>query len=290
MTGFARSQNMWESYSWVWEIRSVNGRALDIRCRIPSGLDAFDQHIRGILKKALSRGSLNVSLQLQRDSGGVEVRVKPEVLDQLVVLAKDVAKKHDMPAPSIEGLMMIRDVVEISEGDEDEDFLKKRDVAIKKSFDDAVQALLKSRADEGAATVKMLTDLIDEIERLVNQSEEIAGEQPELLKNRFEEKVNALLDDKRGLDAERITQEIVILATKADIKEELDRLKAHIASARKHLADGGIAGRKLDFLTQEFNREANTLCSKAQDIRLTELGLALKTAIDQLREQVQNIE
>ncbi|MBT5073363.1 MAG: YicC family protein [Kordiimonadaceae bacterium] len=290
MTGFGRAEGHFENYSWVWEIRSVNGKGIDVRMRIPPGLDAFDQFVKTSLKKAFSRGSLNVSLQLQKEGNEAEVNVNEQALDKLIAVAKDAAKKHDLPMPSIDRLLSIRDVVEITDMDDSEQKVKERDDALKSSFADATRSLTQSREDEGSATFDMLSNVLDEIESLLNEGEEIAAKQPDALKIKFEDKVAALFDNKQGLDQDRMAQEIVLLATKADVKEETDRLHAHIASARSLLNEKGPVGRKLDFLTQEFNREANTLCSKSSDITLTNIGLSLKTAIDQFREQVQNVE
>lgn len=290
MTGFGRAEGHFDNYSWVWEIRSVNGKALDVRMRIPPGLDAMDQYVKASVKKTLSRGSLNVSLQMQRDSSETVVNINEAALDKLVSVAKDAAKKHDLPMPSIDRLLAIRDVVEVSNDDENEDAVKARDEAIKQSFDDALGSLKTSREDEGAATYDMLSGVLDDIERLLREAQAVAATQPAALKEKYEEKLEALFDNKQGVEPDRLAQEIVLLATKADVKEETDRLNAHIASARKLLSSDGPVGRKMEFLAQEFNREANTLCSKSSDITLTNIGLSLKTAIDQFREQVLNVE
>ena len=290
MTGFARIQGQWENYSWVWEIRSVNGRGLDIRCRIPSGFEAMDQTVRGLLKKHVARGSVNVNLQLHRESEEVQVKVNQHALDQLVQIVTETSANNHLPQPDIANLMSVRDLVQIIEGEEDEDFRRARDTAIEDSFMDAVAALKENRLQEGAATSTMLEKIIAEVESSVKEATAIAAGQPDLIRSRFMEKVNALLDDNKGLDPDRIAQEVTILATKADVKEELDRLEAHIEAARKLLRETVPVGRKLDFLSQEFNREANTLCSKSSDIALTQVGLALKASIDQFKEQVQNVE
>ncbi|MDG1996249.1 MAG: YicC family protein [Emcibacteraceae bacterium] len=290
MTGFGRTQGHFGNYSWVWEIRSVNGKGLDVRMRIPSGLDSFEQYIKNTLKKSVTRGNLNVSLQLSKDDCETDVIVNEDALDKLIEVAKSAANKHGLPMPSLDSLLSIRDVVEIGIKEDDEDEIKARNEALKTNFEDAVKALKASRDAEGDATRTMLANIIDEVERLLNQAEGIAVSQPAALKVKFEEKLSALFDNKQGLDQDRLAQEVVLLATKADIKEETDRLHAHIASARKLLDEKGIVGREFDFLTQEFNREANTLCSKSSDIGLTNIGLSLKTSIDQIREQVQNIE
>lgn len=290
MTGFACTQGQFENYSWIWEIRSVNGRGLDIRMRIPPGLDSLDQFIKTSLKKSISRGSINITLQFNKDSKNSTITVNETALDKLIIIAKEASKKHDLPMPSIDSLLSIRDIVEINDNDEDEEKVALREQKLQKSFLEAIDALKKSREEEGAATKVMLSNIIDEIEKLLISAEKIATEQPQQLKEKFQKKLDSLFDNAQGLDEDRLTQEIVILATKADIKEETDRLHAHIAAARNLLNEKEPVGRKFDFLTQEFNRETNTLCSKSSDITLTNIGLTLKTTIDQLREQVQNIE
>ncbi|MBT5767107.1 YicC/YloC family endoribonuclease [Pseudemcibacter sp.] len=290
MTGFGRAEGHYKHYSWVWEIRSVNGKGLDVRMRIPPGLDAFDQFIKTTIKKEITRGSINVLLQLSKEETDTDVKVNEAALDKLIGVAKKASVDHDLPMPSLDSLLSIRDVVEIILTEDNENQISERNDILKKSFIEALSELKSSRQEEGLATRKMLSDVIDQVEDLLNQAEEIVNNQPSLLKEKYEEKVNALFDNKQGIDKDRLAQEIVLLATKADTKEETDRLRAHIASARTMLDAKGTIGRKMDFLTQEFNREANTLCSKSSDIALTNIGLSLKTAIDQIREQVQNVE
>ncbi|MEZ5756825.1 MAG: YicC/YloC family endoribonuclease [Emcibacteraceae bacterium] len=290
MTGFGRAEGHFENYSWVWEIRSVNGKTIDIRYRIPPGLDDLDQYIKTTLKNALSRGSLNISLQLQKDVSNPEVRVNEEALDKLVTVAKSAAKKHDLAMPSIDRLLSIRDIVEIADLEEDEELLNARDEQLKATFILALDGLKKSRLHEGEATFKMLSATLDEIEILLQKAIDVAATQPKSIKEKLEEKVSALFDNNQGIDPDRLAQEIILLVTKADVKEETDRLNAHIASARKLIKEQGAVGRNLEFLSQEFNRETNTLCSKSSDITLTNIGLALKAAIDQFREQVLNVE
>jgi len=290
MTGFGRAEGHYKHYSWVWEIRSVNGKGLDVRMRIPPGLDAFDQFIKTTIKKEITRGSINVLLQLSKEETDTDVKVNEAALDKLIGVAKKASVDHDLPMPSLDSLLSIRDVVEIILTEDNENQISERNDILKKSFIEALSELKSSRQEEGLATRKMLSDVIDQVEDLLNQAEEIVNNQPSLLKEKYEEKVNALFDNKQGIDKDRLAQEIVLLATKADTKEETNRLRAHIASARTMLDAKGTIGRKMDFLSQEFNREANTLCSKSSDIALTNIGLSLKTAIDQIREQVQNIE
>jgi uncharacterized protein (TIGR00255 family) len=289
MTGFGRAQGHYENYNWVWEIRSVNGKGLDVRLRIPPGLEDFDLYIKSTLKSQLARGNLNVSLQLHHEGNNAQVNVNEAALDKLVVIAKEAAKKHGLEMPSIDRLLSIRDVVEIIDGEDAEERQNARNDLLKSTFSEAIDSLKLSRKEEGTATHKMLADILDTVEILLNKGEAIAKTQPEALKDKFQEKVSKLLEN-NNFDMDRMMQEIVILATKADVKEETDRLRAHIDAARKLLNTEGPVGRKLEFLTQEFNREINTLCSKSTDIALTEVGLSLKTTIDQFREQILNVE
>tara|TARA_R110002096_G_scaffold113779_9_gene247159 strand:+ start:3743 stop:4618 length:876 start_codon:yes stop_codon:yes gene_type:complete len=291
MTGFARSAGQWENYHWTWEIKSVNGRNFDVRCRLPQGYEAVEQQIRKTMKDNVARGSININLQIKRDDDATAFTINQKMLDALVEVAVETSMRNHLPQPSLDAIMGVRDVVQYVEAEEDPETLKDRDAALIVSFRENMDAFLVSRTTEGAAMQDVLCGLLEEIERLVKAADEISRDLPEVIKQRYMEKVNKLLDDSAtGIDPDRIAQEVVLLATKADIREELDRLYAHIDAGRNHIKTDGQIGRKLDFLTQEFNREANTLCSKASDIRLTELGLSLKTTIDQFREQVQNIE
>ncbi len=290
MTGFGRSNNHYEDYSWIWELKSVNGKGLDVRARIPQGFDTLDKYVKSVAKKVLFRGNLNILLQIKKDGIKTVINVNDEVLDKLITIAKNAAIKHNLPIPSIDNLLTIREVIEVSNDDAEEDIEKGRDKAVKLSFDEAIKSLISSRKEEGAATYNMLSFILDDIDRLLSEAEAIAVKQPELLKEKYEKKLGSLFDNKQDVDPDRLAQEIVLLALKSDIKEETDRLNAHIVSARKLLVSDGPVGRKLEFLTQEFSREINTLCSKSSDIRLTNVGLALKVAIDQFREQILNVE
>tara|TARA_B110000881_G_scaffold107073_1_gene93892 strand:- start:4482 stop:5369 length:888 start_codon:yes stop_codon:yes gene_type:complete len=290
MTGFGRSNNSFENYSWVWELKSVNGKGLDLRTRIPQGFDTLDKHVKSVAKKVLFRGTLNILLQIKKDGVETVLNVNEDVLNKLIIIAKDAAIKHNLPMPSIDNLLTIRDVIEVNNDDTPDYTEKGRDKAVKLSFDEALKSLISSREEEGAATYCMLSLILDDINRLLSEAEVIGLKQPELLKEKYEKKLGSLFDNKQDIDQDRLAQEIVLLALKSDIKEETDRLNAHIVSARKLLLTNGPVGRKLEFLTQEFNREINTLCSKSSDIRLTNIGLSLKTSIDQFREQVLNVE
>ena len=290
MTGFGRSNNHFENYSWVWELKSVNGKGLDLRTRIPQGFDNLDKHVKSVAKKVLFRGTLNILLHIKKDGVETVLNVNEDVLNKLIIIAKDAAIKHNLPMPSIDNLLTIRDVIEVK-NDDTQDYIEKgRDKAVKLSFDEAIKSLISSREEEGAATYCMLSLILDDIDRLLSEAEVIGLKQPEFLKEKYEKKLRSLFDNKQEFDQDRLAQEIVLLALKSDIKEETDRLNAHIVSARKLLLTNGPVGRKLEFLTQEFNREINTLCSKSSDIRLTNIGLSLKASIDQFREQVLNVE
>ena len=290
MTGFGRSNNSFENYSWVWELKSVNGKGLDLRTRIPQGFDTLDKHVKSVAKKVLFRGTLNILLQIKKDGVETVLNVNEDVLNKLIIIAKDAAIKHNLSMPSIDNLLTIRDVIEVNNDDTPDYTEKGRDKAVKLSFDEALKSLISSREEEGAATYCMLSLILDDINRLLSEAEVIGLKQPELLKEKYEKKLGSLFDNKQDIDQGRLAQEIVLLALKSDIKEETDRLNAHIVSARKLLLTNGPVGRKLEFLTQEFNREINTLCSKSSDIRLTNIGLSLKASIDQFREQVLNVE
>ena len=290
MTGFGRSNNSFENYSWVWELKSVNGKGLDLRTRIPQGFDTLDKHVKSVAKKVLFRGTLNILLQIKKDGVETVLNVNEDVLNKLIIIAKDAAIKHNLPMPSIDNLLTIREVIEVNNDDTPDYTEKGRDKAVKLSFDEALKSLISSREEEGAATYCMLSLILDDINRLLSEAEVIGLKQPELLKEKYEKKLGSLFDNKQDIDQDRLAQEIVLLALKSDIKEETDRLNAHIVSARKLLLTNGPVGRKLEFLTQEFNREINTLCSKSSDTRLTNIGLSLKASIDQFREQVLNVE
>jgi uncharacterized protein (TIGR00255 family) len=291
MTGFARSDGFDDTVSWVWEAKSVNGRGLDIRCRLPGGMDQIEVKARARVTTLFSRGSLNLNLQTQRKSGDVEYTVNRPLLEQLIDVAAEYTDTPGVEAARIDGLFSVRGVVEAREQDqEDKDITEARHAKILTSLEDLLQSLITAREEEGTRIANVLSEQINEIESLTNAARASAATQPEALRARLKEQVAAILDAGLEADPDRIIQEAAVLAVKSDIREEIDRLDAHIAAARELLAEGGVIGRRLDFLAQEFNREANTLCSKASDNELTSIGLGLKTVIDRLREQVQNIE
>lgn len=295
MTGFgraegARTNSSGDQWQWHWEIKTVNARGLDIRLRMPPGLDAVERDVRKALQTALRRGACQVALTLERSSDTAQVRVNEELAARLTTDLQALAHKLGTPSPTLDAVLSIRGVVEVAEEPVDETEAAAREAAITKSFGDAVESLLTSRTDEGNKLHAVLEAVLLETETLVNRAADLAATTPQELQARLEEQVHALLADRAEMPADRIIQEVALLAGKADIREELDRLRTHIMQARDLLASGEAVGRKLDFLAQEFNREANTLCSKSSNSELTRIGLDMKAAIEQLREQVQNVE
>ena len=290
MTGFSRRDGIAAGQRWTWELRSVNGKGLDVRLRLPPGLDRLEIHVRRRLTERLVRGNVQVSLTIAREAQATTLRVNEEVLDAVVAAMNRIADRIDATAPTLDGILSVKGVLETSEIEEDEASRAALDAALLEGLGGAVDDLLAARAGEGAAIGRVLLGQISEIERLTAIAEAHPARTPEAIRARLAEQVEALLGAVPALDPQRLHQEAVLLATRADIREELDRLTTHVAEARRLLEQGGAIGRRLDFLTQEFNRETNTLCSKANVRDLTAVGLDLKTVVDQLREQIQNIE
>jgi uncharacterized protein (TIGR00255 family) len=281
MTGFARAT----APGWGWEVRSVNGRGLDIRARVPAGLDHLETAIRAAVTKQVSRGNVSVTLALDAGGGGQRLRLNRQALEDVLVILKELDGKVDAAAPRLDGLLGIRGVLETGE-----QTAAPEDAKLLATLAEALKAFTAVRRAEGLQIEHSVIEHLDEIERLTKEAAACAGAQPAAIKARLETQIAALLSGQTALPIERVTAEAALLATRADVREELDRLSAHLAAARTLLRDGGAIGRKLDFLSQEFNREANTLCSKSADIELTRLGLALKASIDRMREQAANIE
>jgi len=290
MTGFARSEGRAGGYGWAWEIRSVNSRALDVRLRLPPGFERLEGAMRAAVSKKFVRGSVNGTLALDRSGRTPTLCVNHQALDQVIQLAADLADRIDAEKPRIDGLLSIRGIIEANEQQDSEEDRATLDVAIQASFDNALAALVTARSEEGARLAEIVAAHVDEIELLSDRASSLAASQPAALEARLRQQIEALCGAEPRLSEERIAQEVALLLVKADIREELDRLWAHVGAARDLLASDEPVGRRLDFLCQEFNREANTLCSKASDIELTRIGLDLKACIDRLREQIQNIE
>ena len=290
MTGFARRDGGDATASWTWEIKSVNGRSLDVRARLPQGYEALDPAVRSAVAAACTRGNVQVNLTMKRGSAPLQLQVNEALLQQVLDLMGDLAARTQAAPPRLDGILGLRGVLEAVEEEETPELQEARLAALQADLEAALQALVAMRAAEGARLLDMARRHVDEIERLVSAARSCAAVQPQALRQRLKEQLSLLLEESTGVSEERLTQELAILAGKADVREELDRLVAHVEAARELLDRGSAMGRKLDFLCQEFNREANTLCSKSVDVELTRIGLDLKSSIEQLREQVQNIE
>jgi len=289
MTGFAREDGSHGAWSWSVEARSVNGRNLDVRFRGPPGFDALERAAREGAQGRFQRGQLTVGLQAKRAEGAAQVRVNTDQLDRYLALSGDYLAKGKVALPTLEGLLSLRGVLETADETDDADVRAEVEQAMATSIERALDGLKAAREEEGIALSPILHGIVERIETLVAAAEIEAATQPAYVKERFEKRLAELLADRAGLE-ERIVQEAAVLAAKADVREELDRLKTHIDAARTLLGADQASGRRFDFLTQEFMREANTLCSKSATAALTAIGLELKAAIEQLREQVQNVE
>ena len=288
MTGFARTEGSHGAMRWHWELRSVNGRGLDLRFRLPPGFDQIEPKLREAAQKRLVRGSVNATLSMQREEGAAAIRLNEAALMQAVAAADRAGELTGSARPPLEALLAIRGVLEVAEPtDAGNAALLKPTV---ESFEAALDGLVAARATEGRRLGEILADQLGQIETLVATAANSPARSVEAIRARLAEQVARLVDASPQLDAARLHQEAALIATRADIEEEVKRLGAHIAAARELLVAAEPVGRKLEFLSQEFNREANTLCSKANAPEITRSGLGLKAVIDQLREQVQNIE
>ena len=294
MTGYARAQGSDERRRWVWEARSVNGRNLEIRCRVPQGFDRLENPARTAVGTRLKRGNVSLTLTMTSERQGKPLRVNRALLAELTALVEEMRKSTGAAAPTADGLLRVRGVIEEEEeGEQSEEALAALDKALAATLGEVLKALAAARAAEGKALARVIDGHIDEIEGLCRRAAERAAAQIGTLRARFEGQLAELMERAPPLSEERFAQEVALLVGKADVREELDRLAAHIAQARTLLAEArpdNPVGRKFDFLCQEFNREANTLCSKSADIELTRIGIDLKGAIERLREQVQNVE
>ena len=288
MTGFARVDGAAAGYTWVWEVKSVNSKGLDLRFRLPHGFDHIEAAARKLGGEKFARGNLSINLTLQRPERPPALEVNREVLEQMISLAAEF--KGAREKVDVETLLALRGVVEVVENqEEDEAEISARDTAIVDGFDGLMNALAAARA-EGARLAVVVEEHVDEIDSLTTQAAELAEMQPARRAERFRSQLDELLGGDSPVSEDRLAQEIALIVARGDIREELDRLVAHVGAARDLMGDGGAVGRRLDFLCQEFNREANTLCSKSSNLELTRIGLALKAAIERLREQIQNIE
>ncbi len=290
MTGFARGDGVHGDTSWHWEARSVNGRNLDLRLRLPSGFEALEIRARGLAQEKLARGNCTINLWVKREAGRTEIRLNETALRQAQAVAERARDLTGLKRARLDTLLAMRGVVETAEGEESEEAQAALHHAMIASLAATLDELVRARAGEGERLQAVIEKQLSLIARLTELTAVAAARQPAAIAARLAEQIARLTEAGPGLDPERLHQEAVLLAAKADIQEELDRLRAHVAAANELIASGQPAGRKFEFLAQEFNREANTVCSKAADIETTRTGLELKTVIDQLREQVQNIE
>lgn len=290
MTGFARREGTSGRFRWAWELRSVNGKGLDLRLRLPAGLERLEPEVRRSVADRFSRGNLQASLSVSAEENRFEATLNQEALSAVLVMRDQLAGVID-PAPlKLDTLLAIRGIIEFREAEEGEDAIAARDADIMAGLEDALADLGAMRQQEGRALGQVLLGHIGTIEGLTAAVEGDPSRSPQEIATKLVAQVAALMDSTSGLDRDRLHAEAALLATKADLREEIDRLKSHIAAARGLLAKGGPVGRKLDFLAQEFNRESNTICSKSNAAAVTTAGIELKVVIDQFREQVQNLE
>ncbi len=274
--------------SWVWEVKSVNGRALDLRLRLAPGFDALEPELRAALAQRFRRGNFSANLAVTRTTPPA-LRVNREALSQLVTLINELSGEIEAAPPRLDGLLALRGVVETVE-DEDETVIEARRHAVLAGWNAALDRLAEARAEEGARIAALLGSQLDEMAALVTAAADCAAAQPAAIRERLRTVLTSLADLMPSMPEERVAQEVALLAARSDIREEIERLRAHLEQAGELLQQSEAVGRRLDFLCQELNREANTLCSKSADIELTRIGLSLKAVIEQFREQVQNIE
>ena len=290
MTGFARSHGASGPYGFEWELKSVNAKGFDFRVRLPQGWDDVEAAARKRSAEKLSRGTVYANLLIKRASTESTIRVNEDVLAAVIAAASNLAGRIDAVAPSVDGLLNIKGVIEVVEPEMSEDEAAAASTAIIAGFDEALVSLIEMRKREGGTLGDILLQRMDELEALVKRAEVAPGRKPEAVRARLAEQIATLLQTSDRFDADRLSQEAIMMAAKADIREELDRLTSHIAQAREMIKKGGAIGRRLDFLAQEFNREVNTCCSKSNDLELTNTGLEMKNVVEQFREQVQNLE
>ncbi|OQW54017.1 MAG: hypothetical protein A4S14_00820 [Proteobacteria bacterium SG_bin9] len=290
MTGFARSHGTSGPYAFEWELKSVNAKGFDFRMRLPPGWDEIEALARKSAAERLSRGTVYANLTMKRADAVGAVRINEDVLAAIVKLSADIAARTGATPPSVDGLLGIKGVIEVAEPVTDEAEEQAARKAVAASFEQALSALVEMRTREGATLGQVLAQRMDEIEALSRAAEATPGRKPDAIRARLAEQIAALLETSERFDPDRLHQEALLIATKADIREELDRIASHVAQARELLGKGGAIGRRLDFLAQEFNREVNTCCSKSNDLELTNTGMQMKNVVEQFREQVQNLE
>jgi len=290
MTGFARSHGINGAYAWTWELRSVNGKNLDLRLRLPPGWDAVESAVRAKSAEVLARGTIHATLSVRREGVPPVVRINEPVLAAVLSTMREIAGRLEAAPARLDGILAVKGVIEVTDQEESEEDRRAAELAVIGGFTQALGALAGTRRQEGAALAGVLKIRLDEIEKLAARAEATPGRRAEAVRSRLAEQVAALIDVSGRFDPDRLHQEAILIASKADVREELDRLAAHVEQGRNLLAQGGAVGRRLDFLAQELQREANTLCAKSNDVELTTIGLELKSIVEQFREQVQNLE
>jgi uncharacterized protein (TIGR00255 family) len=290
MTGFARGHGVSGAYTWAWEVKSVNGKGLDLRLRVPPGWEAIEAPVRARTAERFARGSIQANLTVERSGVAPVVRINAAVLEAILTTVRQLAPRVEASPPSLDGLLALKGVMEIGDAEESEHERRITETAVIAGFAEILGALAEMREHEGVTLGRLLTARLGEMAALGQRAELTHGRRPEAIRARLAEQVAALLAQSERFDSDRLHQEAILIATKADVREELDRLASHVAQAQLLIGQGGAVGRRLDFLAQELNREANTLCAKANDVELTNIGLELKAAVEQFREQVQNVE
>jgi len=290
MTGFSRSHGTSGLYTFEWELKSVNAKGLDLRVRLPQGWDDLEGTVRKRVGEAVSRGTVYANLNVKRAGSAAVARINEDVLASVLDAARGLASRAGALPPTVDGLLAVKGVIDIVEPESGETEIATAKAAAIAAFETALSGLVEMRDREGVSLGEILTQRVNDIERLAARAEAAPGRKPEAIKTRLAEQIATLLDASDRFDPDRLSQEALLIATKADIREELDRIGSHVAQARELLSKGGPVGRRLDFLSQEFNREVNTTCSKSNDVELTNIGLEMKNIVEQFREQVQNLE
>ncbi|NOD63337.1 MULTISPECIES: YicC/YloC family endoribonuclease [unclassified Ruegeria] len=292
MTGFASGKGQHGPHSWTWELRSVNGKGLDMRLRVPDWLTGLEAALRSKLSKSLSRGNVTLSMRLSREDSAPDLVLNETAMNAALTALEQTEQMASSRGISLaptraSDLLALKGMLDAGSDADDPGPLVAHLTA---EFDTLVSAFLDMRRAEGDALTTVLNTQLDQVATLTAKAAELAEKRKDKMAEALRENLARVLDNSQGADPERVAQELAMIAVKADITEEIDRLAAHVTAARDLLGQNGAVGRKLDFLMQEFNREANTLCSKAQSSDLTAVGLELKAVIDQMREQVQNVE
>ena len=291
MTGFARILGQLAGSSWSWELKSVNAKGFDLRLRLPPGLDGVEAEVRRMLGTVIGRGTVHIVLDVNRAARAPDIKINSELVKILAEKLSQVASDSGLQSPSIDAILALRSVVEIVEEPECPSVKDALVAALLASFEDAVVSLCAARQAEGAALEAILMARMNDIRTLIGQADQLPSRGPAAIKARLAKQVEELFSGAGGqLDPQRLHQEAMLLAIKADIREELDRLLSHVSQTHDLIVRGGPIGRRLDFMAQEFSRETNTLCAKSNDVALTRIGIDLKTLVEQFREQVQNVE